>query len=81
MCWQAEIISDLLFSKQLSFSFKILSFSSQHKLHLLDPSVQEIDFFIIDHFMVKSVLFCFRCQMCFESSVSFEYFLCVKDLI
>ena len=31
--------------------------------------------------MVKSVLFCFRCQMCFESSVSFEYFLCVKDLI
>ena len=24
--------------------------------------------------MVKSVLFCFNCQTCFESSVSFEYF-------
>ena len=33
------MISDLLFSKQLSFSFKILSFSSKHKLHLLDPPV------------------------------------------
>ena len=31
--------------------------------------------------MVKSVLFCFRCQMCFESSVSFEY-LCKRfDMI
>ena len=50
LCWQAEIISDLLLSKQLSFS-------SKHKLHLLDPPVKEIDFFIIDHFMVKSVLF------------------------
>ena len=40
-----------------------------------------VDFFIMDHFMVKSVLFCFKCQTCFESSVSFEHFLCVKDLI
>ena len=39
LCWQAEIISDLLFSKQLSFSFKISSFSSKHKLHFLDPPV------------------------------------------
>ena len=31
--------------------------------------------------MVKSVLFCFMCQTCFESSVSFKCFLCVKDLI
>ena len=28
--------------------------------------------------MVKSVLFCFKCQTCFESSVSFEYFLCER---
>ena len=34
-----KIIFDLLFSKQLSFSFKILSFSSKHKLHILDPRV------------------------------------------
>ena len=25
--------------------------------------------------MVKSVLFCFKCQVCFQSSVLFEYFL------
>ena len=32
-------------SKQLFFSFKILIFSSTHKLHLLDPPVYEIDFY------------------------------------
>ena len=32
----------------------------------------------MDHFVVKSVLFCFKCQLC---SVSFQYFLCVKNLI
>ena len=59
----------------------MLNFFCKHILHLFDPPVLKIDFFIIDYFMVKSVLFCFRCQMSFESSVSFEYFLCVKDLI
>ena len=49
---QAETISDLLLSKYLLFSFKMLSFPSKHKLHLFDPPVYEIEFFIIDHFMV-----------------------------
>ena len=31
--------------------------------------------------MVKSVLLSFKCQTSFESSVSFEYFLCVKYLM
>ena len=50
--WLAETISDLLLSKYLLFSFKMLSFSSKHKLHLFYPPVYEIEFFIIDHFMV-----------------------------
>ena len=79
--WQAETISDLLLSKYLLFSFKILSFFSKDKLHLFDPPVYEIGFFIIDHFMVKSVLFSFKCQIYFETSVSFDYFLWVKDFI
>ena len=50
--WQAETISDLLLSKYILFSFKMLNFSSKHKLSLCDPPVYEIEFFIIDHFMV-----------------------------
>ena len=76
-----DIIHDILLSKYLLFSFKILSFSSIHKLQLFDPPVYEIEFFVTDHFMVKSVLFSLNCQTYFESSVSFEYFLCVKDFI
>ena len=56
LCWQAETLSDLLLSKYLLFSFKIMSFSSKHKLHLFYPPVYEIEFFSSDHFMVKSVL-------------------------
>ena len=59
----------------LLVSLKILIFFSEHKLHLFDPPVYEIEFFSIDHFMVKSVLFSFKCQIYFESSVSFGYFL------
>ena len=35
--WQAETICDPLLSKYLLFSFKILSVSSKHKLHLFHP--------------------------------------------
>ena len=59
LCLQVETISDILLSKQLFFSFKILSFFSKQKLHLLDPPGT---FFIIDHFMAKSVLLCFKCH-------------------
>ena len=42
MCWQAETISDLLLSKQLFFSFKIVIFSSKHKLHYYIPEEESI---------------------------------------
>ena len=50
------------------------SFSSKHKLHLFDPPVYyEILFFLllicIRYYL--SVLFLFKCQTYFESSVSF----------
>ena len=44
------------------FFLQNTNFSAKHKLHLLDHSVQEIDFFIMGHFMVKSVLYCFNPQ-------------------
>ena len=77
LCGQAETISDLLFSMlSLSFTFKIENFSSRHKLHRSDPPEIEIACFKIDHFMVKSCLLFFKFQMCLESSVPLEYFMC-----
>ena len=38
-----------------------------------DPPVYEIEFFRIDQFMVNFVLSCFKCEICFKSSVLFEY--------
>ncbi len=77
-----ETISDFLFSKFCLFlSFKIQSFSSKHKLHLFDPPVYEIDCFNTDQVMSKSCLLFFSFQIYFESSVSFEYLLWLKDLM
>ena len=77
-----ETISDFLFSKFCLFlSFKIQSFSSKHKLHLFDPPVYEIDCFNTDQVMSKSCLLSFSFQIYFESSVSFEYLLWLKDLM
>ncbi len=77
-----ETISDFLFSKFCLFlSFKIQSFSSKHKLHLFDPPVYEIDYFSTDQVMSKSCLLSFSFQIYFESSVSFEYLLWLKDLM
>ncbi len=77
-----ETISDFLFSKFCLFlSFKIQSFSSKYKLHLLYPPVYEIDCFNTDQVMSKSCLLSFSFQIYFESSVSFEYLLWLKDLM
>ena len=57
------------------------SFSSKHKLHLFDPPVYEIDCFNTDQVMSKSCLLSFSFQIYFESSVSFEYLLWLKDLM
>ncbi len=77
-----ETISDFLFSKFCLFlSFKIQSFSFKHKLHLFDPPVYEIDCFNTDQVMSKSCLLSFSFQIYFESSVSFEYLLWLKDLM
>ncbi len=62
-------------------SFKIQSFSSNHKLHLFDPPVYEIYCFITDQVISKSCLFSFNLQIYFDSSVSFEYLLWLKDLM
>ena len=55
-----ETISDFLFGKFCLFlSFKIQSFSSEHKLHLFDPPVYEIDCFNTDQvikFLKRSLI-------------------------
>ncbi len=80
--YMSKTISDFLFSKFCLFlSFKIQSFSSKHKLHLFDPPVYEIDYFNTDQVMSKSCLLSFSFQIYFESSVSFEYLLWLKDLM
>ncbi len=82
MIIHVETISDFLFSKFCLFlSFKIQSFSSKHKLHLFDPPVYEIYCFNTDQVMSKSCLLSFSFQIYFESSVSFEYLLWLKDLM
>ncbi len=63
----------------LFLSFKIQSFSSKHKLHLFYPPVYEIDCFNTDQVMSKSCLLYFSIQIYFQSSVSFEYLLWLKD--
>ncbi len=76
-----ETIYDFLLSKICLFlSFNIQSFSSKHKLHLFDLPVYEIHCFNTDQVMSKSCLLSFSFQIYFESSVSFEYFLWLKDL-
>ncbi len=57
------------------------SFSSKHKLHLFDAPVYEIDCFNTDQVMSKSCLLSFSFQIYFESSVSFDYLLWLKDLM
>ncbi len=80
--FNVETISDFLFSKFCLFlSFKIQSFSSKYKLHLFDPPIYEIDCFNTDQVMSKSCLLSFSFQIYFESSVSLEYLLWLKDLM
>ena len=79
LCRQVEMISDLLFNRKCLSAFMIQSFSSKHKLHLFDPPEYEAAFFKIDQIILKSCFFSCNVQICFESSVSFEYFLFLND--
>ena len=80
--YMSKLFPIFFFSKFCLFlSFKIQSFSSKHKLHLFDPPVYEIDCFNTDQVMSKSCLLSFSFQIYFESSVSFEYLLWLKDLM
>ena len=81
LCLQVETSSDLLLSKNCFSAFMMHSFSSKHKLHLFDPPEYELACFKIDHVMVKCSFFSLSFQICFESSVSFAYFLFRKDLV
>ena len=60
---------------------KYKAFPPNNKLHLFDPPVYEIDCFSTDQVMSKSCLLSFSFQIYFESSVSFEYLLWLKDLM
>ena len=57
------------------------AFPPNIKLHLFDPPVYEIDCFNTDQVMSKSCLLSFSFQIYFESSVSLEYLLWLKDLM
>ncbi len=76
-----ETISDFLFSKFCLF------YPSKYKVfppninYIFYPPVYEIDCFNTDQVMSKSCLLSFSFQIYFESSVSFEYLLWLKDLM
>ena len=61
--------------------FKINSFSSGHRPHLLWPDLHEVIFLMIPHLILCGRLLSLSCQMYLESSVSFWYFLLLIDFV
>ena len=72
--------SDRLFKMLFLRSFKIRNLSCRHRKQFLGAVLRALSCFTMFHFVTKLQLLSFRIQMCLDSSVSFEYFLCVMDL-
>ena len=62
-------------------AFKIKSFSSMHRPHLLWPGLHGGIFFMIPHLIWCGLLLLFSCQMYLESSVSFWYLVLLMDFV
>ena len=56
-------------------------FSSRQKLHRFDPALYAATCFIMDHLMWCFRFPIFNFQICFDNSVSLEYFTYRKDLV
>ena len=69
-----------LFNRVLSLFFMMVSFSSRHRLHLLEPALWAGTFLSNDHLIVNGFFAAFSSHTCFDSSVSVEYFLFASDL-
>ena len=61
-------------------SFEIKSLSCRHRRQLLGGVLGALSCFTMLHLIKKLRLLSFRTQMCLDSSVSVEYFLCAMDL-
>ena len=73
--------SERLFKMFLFRAFKINSFSSRHRPHLLWPGLYGGIFLMIPHLILCGRLLSLSCQMYLESSVSFWYVLLFIDFV
>ena len=72
--------SDLLFKMFFLQPLRISNFSSRQRRHFLGPVPRVGICLMISYAIVCSRLLSFRFQTCLDSSVSFLYFLLLRDL-
>ena len=72
--------TDLLFKMFFLLPLRISNFSSRQRRHFLDPVARVGICLMMSHAIVYSRLLSFRFQTCLDSSVSFLYFLLLRDL-
>ena len=72
--------SDLLFKMFFLRPLRISNFSSRQRRHFLGPVPRVGICLMMSHAIVYSRLLSFRFQTCLDSSVSFLYFLLLRDL-
>ena len=81
MCLHFDESSDLLFMSFPLLFWRIISFSAVHRSHLRDPPLYGAVVLMV--FQLTSGFFPLlrRAHTSFDSSVSFSYFLCLKDFV